>query len=111
MLPELTIVETENRNLVLEPLTSTSACAGHAELGLEIENDPKEYDYRPGYYAGFLYAPTALSSRSYTSRSTPLRVMHDHRAESSLIQVEVLSAGCRFRRSRSNRRRGRRRRA
>ena len=23
--------------------------------GLEIENDPKEYDYRPGYYAGFFY--------------------------------------------------------
>jgi glyoxylase I family protein len=23
--------------------------------GLEIENDPTEYDYRPGYYAGFFY--------------------------------------------------------
>ncbi len=23
--------------------------------GLEIENDPKEYDYMPGYYAGFFY--------------------------------------------------------
>ena len=23
--------------------------------GLEIENDPKEYDYSPGYYAGFFY--------------------------------------------------------
>lgn len=22
---------------------------------LEIENDPKDYDYRPGYYAGFFY--------------------------------------------------------
>jgi glyoxylase I family protein len=25
------------------------------EQSLEIENDPKEYDYRPGYYAGFFY--------------------------------------------------------
>jgi catechol 2,3-dioxygenase-like lactoylglutathione lyase family enzyme len=25
------------------------------EQGLEIENDPQEYDYRPGYYAGFFY--------------------------------------------------------
>jgi glyoxylase I family protein len=25
------------------------------QQGLEIENDPKEYDYRPGYYAGFFY--------------------------------------------------------
>ena len=23
--------------------------------GLEIENDPREYDYSPGYYAGFFY--------------------------------------------------------
>ena len=23
--------------------------------GLQIENDPKEYAYRPGYYAGFFY--------------------------------------------------------
>lgn len=23
--------------------------------GLEIENDPREYDYIPGYYAGFFY--------------------------------------------------------
>jgi glyoxylase I family protein len=22
-------------------------------VGLEIESDPREYDYRPGYYAGF----------------------------------------------------------
>jgi glyoxylase I family protein len=28
--------------------------------GLEIENDPKEYDYRPGYYAGFFYDPDGL---------------------------------------------------
>jgi catechol 2,3-dioxygenase-like lactoylglutathione lyase family enzyme len=28
--------------------------------GLEIENDPKEYDYRPGYYAGFLYDPDGI---------------------------------------------------
>jgi catechol 2,3-dioxygenase-like lactoylglutathione lyase family enzyme len=30
------------------------------EQGLEIENDPKEYDYRPGYYAGFFYDPDGL---------------------------------------------------
>ena len=27
---------------------------------LEIENDPKEYDYRPGYYAGFFYDPDGI---------------------------------------------------
>jgi glyoxylase I family protein len=30
------------------------------ELGLEIENDPKEYGYMPGYYAGFFYDPDGL---------------------------------------------------
>lgn len=25
------------------------------DQGLEVENNPKEYDYRPGYYAGFFY--------------------------------------------------------
>jgi catechol 2,3-dioxygenase-like lactoylglutathione lyase family enzyme len=30
------------------------------EQGLEIENDPKEYDYRPGYYAGFFRDPDGL---------------------------------------------------
>ncbi len=27
---------------------------------LEIENDPREYDYRPGYYAGFFYDPDGI---------------------------------------------------
>ena len=30
------------------------------ERGLEVENDPKEYDYRPGYYAGFFYDPDGI---------------------------------------------------
>lgn len=30
------------------------------EQGLEIENDPKEYDYRAGYYAGFFYDPDGI---------------------------------------------------
>jgi glyoxylase I family protein len=30
------------------------------EQGLEIENDPKEYGYRPGYYAGFFYDPDGI---------------------------------------------------
>jgi glyoxylase I family protein len=30
------------------------------EQGLEIENDPKEFDYRPGYYAGFFYDPDGI---------------------------------------------------
>jgi catechol 2,3-dioxygenase-like lactoylglutathione lyase family enzyme len=30
------------------------------EQGLEIENHPKEYDYRPGYYAGFFYDPDGI---------------------------------------------------
>lgn len=28
--------------------------------GLEIENEPKEYDYRPGYYAGFFFDPDGI---------------------------------------------------
>ncbi len=28
--------------------------------GLEIESEPREYDYRPGYYAGFFYDPDGL---------------------------------------------------
>jgi catechol 2,3-dioxygenase-like lactoylglutathione lyase family enzyme len=30
------------------------------EQGVEIENDPKEYDYRPGYYAGFFRDPDGI---------------------------------------------------
>jgi glyoxylase I family protein len=28
--------------------------------GMEIENDPRDYDYRPGYYAGFFYDPDGI---------------------------------------------------
>jgi catechol 2,3-dioxygenase-like lactoylglutathione lyase family enzyme len=28
--------------------------------GAEIENDPKEYGYMPGYYAGFFYDPDGI---------------------------------------------------
>jgi glyoxylase I family protein len=30
------------------------------EQGAEIENDPKEYDYSEGYYAGFFYDPDGI---------------------------------------------------
>lgn len=30
------------------------------ERGLPIENNPKEYDYLPGYYAGFFYDPDGI---------------------------------------------------
>jgi catechol 2,3-dioxygenase-like lactoylglutathione lyase family enzyme len=30
------------------------------EQRLEVENDPKEYDYSPGYYAGFFYDPDGI---------------------------------------------------
>lgn len=30
------------------------------EHGAEIENDPREYDYMPGYYAGFLHDPDGI---------------------------------------------------
>ncbi len=30
------------------------------EHGLEVENDPRAYDYRPGYYAGFFYDPDGI---------------------------------------------------
>jgi glyoxylase I family protein len=28
--------------------------------GVEVENDPKEYDYEPGYYAGFFRDPDGI---------------------------------------------------
>jgi len=28
--------------------------------GLEIESEPRSYDYRPGYYAGFFYDPDGI---------------------------------------------------
>ena len=34
--------------------------AASRAAGLEIEHDPREYDYRPGYYAGFLYDPDGI---------------------------------------------------
>jgi glyoxylase I family protein len=55
--------------------------------GAQIENDPKEYDYRPGYYAGFFYDPDGISSRSSTSRSA--RKPPEPRL--SAIELEVLS--------------------
>ncbi len=30
------------------------------DRGAEIENDPKEYQYMPGYYAGFFYDPDGI---------------------------------------------------
>ena len=30
------------------------------EKQLEVESEPREYDYRPGYYAGFFYDPDGL---------------------------------------------------
>ena len=30
------------------------------ERGLEVEDEPTEYDYRPGYYAGFFYDPDGI---------------------------------------------------
>ncbi len=30
------------------------------EQGAEIENDPKEYAYMPGYYAGFFFDPDGI---------------------------------------------------
>jgi glyoxylase I family protein len=30
------------------------------DRGLAVENDPKEYDYSPGYYAGFFYDPDGI---------------------------------------------------
>ena len=46
--------EASSRELVDERLRWARAA------GLEIENDPKEYEYRPGYYAGFFYDPDGL---------------------------------------------------
>jgi catechol 2,3-dioxygenase-like lactoylglutathione lyase family enzyme len=31
-----------------------------ADHGAEIESAPQEYDYRPGYYAFFLYDPDGI---------------------------------------------------
>jgi catechol 2,3-dioxygenase-like lactoylglutathione lyase family enzyme len=30
------------------------------EQGVRVENDPKTYDYSPGYYAGFFYDPDGI---------------------------------------------------
>jgi glyoxylase I family protein len=44
----------ESRELVDERL------AWAAEVGLEIENEPQEWPYIPGYYAGFFHDPDGL---------------------------------------------------
>jgi glyoxylase I family protein len=31
-----------------------------AKRGIEIESEPREYDYRPGYYAFFFYDPDGI---------------------------------------------------
>jgi catechol 2,3-dioxygenase-like lactoylglutathione lyase family enzyme len=31
-----------------------------ADRGVEIESEPREYDYRPGYYAVFFYDPDGI---------------------------------------------------
>jgi glyoxylase I family protein len=46
--------EAESRELVDERLEWA------AELGLEIENEPQEWPYIPGYYAGFFHDPDGL---------------------------------------------------
>jgi glyoxylase I family protein len=46
--------EAPSRDVVDERLRRAS------EHGLEIENDPKEYEYMPGYYAGFFYDPDGI---------------------------------------------------
>jgi catechol 2,3-dioxygenase-like lactoylglutathione lyase family enzyme len=46
--------EAPSREAVDEGLRSAE------EAGLEIEDPPREYDYRPGYYAGFFYDPDGL---------------------------------------------------
>jgi glyoxylase I family protein len=44
----------ESRELVDERLEWA------AEVGLEIENEPQEWPYIPGYYAGFFHDPDGL---------------------------------------------------
>jgi glyoxylase I family protein len=44
----------ESRELVDERLEWA------AEMGLEIENEPQEWPYIPGYYAGFFHDPDGL---------------------------------------------------
>jgi catechol 2,3-dioxygenase-like lactoylglutathione lyase family enzyme len=46
--------EAQSRELVDERLRWARA------YGAEIENDPKEYTYMPGYYAGFFYDPDGI---------------------------------------------------
>ena len=48
------------------------------EQGLEIENNPQEYDYRPGYYAGFFYDPDGIK----------LEIVRTVMEDCSLPQVE-----------------------
>ena len=46
--------EASSRALVDERL------AWAQQAGLKIESEPREYDYRPGYYAGFFYDPDGI---------------------------------------------------
>jgi glyoxylase I family protein len=46
--------EASSRDVVDERL------AWAKQTGLEIESEPREYDYRPGYYAGFFYDPDGI---------------------------------------------------
>jgi glyoxylase I family protein len=46
--------EAPSRDVVDERLKWVSA------HGLEVESEPREYDYRPGYYAGFFYDPDGI---------------------------------------------------
>jgi glyoxylase I family protein len=46
--------EADSRELVDERLEWAS------EVGLEIENEPQEWPYIPGYYAGFFHDPDGL---------------------------------------------------
>ena len=41
------------------------------DQGVEIENDPSEYDYMPGYYAGFFRDPDGDEARGSAPPVTP----------------------------------------
>jgi hypothetical protein len=50
----------EWRSLQPPSAAGTAERAWARNQTVEIENDLKEYDYRPGYYAGFFYDPDGI---------------------------------------------------
>jgi len=59
-----------------------NAAAWAREHGVQIESDPREYDYTPGYYAVFLHDPDGLK----------LEIVHRPRERDLTSRIQELTA-------------------